>query len=228
MFLSSVLLSFFFPVLPFKKYCLFCISTLEDKDLADSYPFPLPRRLSRGAAQRLVTLQGCGIYIAMVAEFLVLRVSPLVFPLPPLALLGFLCFFSLVFSGSPRALGAAVRWWEPLMLTACSASRGPCVLEPPAPLRLCCFLPLLSNFTPWSCLGRVRRWAASQKQATLSTRTGPFEGMWPKAKGWWKDGREGQALRSLLSAPRPQKTGFTLRVVEMRGDPDLGTRLWQE
>lgn len=44
MFLSSVLLSFFFPVLPFKKYCLFCFSTLEGKDLADSYPFsPLPR-----------------------------------------------------------------------------------------------------------------------------------------------------------------------------------------
>lgn len=26
------------------------------------------------------------------------------------------------------------------------------------------------------------------------------------------------------SDPCPQKTSFTLRVVEMRGDPDLGTR----
>lgn len=48
--------------------------------------------------------------------------------------------------------------------------------------------------------------------------------MWLKAKGWWKDGRESQALRSFLSIPRPQKTGFTLGVVEMRADPDLGTR----
>ena len=91
-------------------------------------------------------------------------------------------------SGSPWALAAAVRCWEPLVLTACSAFRGPCVLEPPAPPSLCCFLPLLSSFTPWSCLGRVRRWAASQKQAALSTRTGPFEGM------GWGSVAEGEGL----------------------------------
>lgn len=133
MFLSSGLLSFFFPVLPFKKYCLFCFSALEDKDLADSCPFPLPRRLSRGAAQHLVTLQGCGVYTATVAEFLVLRVSPLVFPLPPPALLGFLCFFSLVFSDSLSSL-----WLSP-GLGRCSPLVGApcahCVLSIPGPLR---------------------------------------------------------------------------------------------
>ena len=174
----------FFPSFLLKSIVCFVFLLWKIRTWPIPTHFP-PNRLSRGAAQHLVTLQGCGIYIVMVAEFLVLRVSPLVFPLPPLALLVScvsLAWCSLTLfpaSGSPRALAAAVRCWEPLVLTACSASQGPCILEPPAPLRLCCFLPLLSSFTLWSCLGRVRRWAASQKQATLSTRTGPFEGM-----GW--------------------------------------------
>lgn len=120
-------------------------------------PISRPHRLSRGAAQHLVTLQGCGIYIAVAAEFLLLRVSSLVFSLPPLPLVDFLCFCRLVLFESlqplalPWALATAVCWWEALMHTACSASPGPCVLEPPPPLLLCCFLPLLSGFTP--CLG---------------------------------------------------------------------------